>query len=253
MSHSPTRRLLPTLVLALASLLSACGGGDGLPPGAALLVPPPDRTAPTLTIASSSAGATATGHVTFSFTFSENIGTSFIADDVVVTGGSKGAFTQPSGTAATLVVTPNASSAGMLELSVAAGRFSDLAGNANTAAVSIQQAYNTMPVATGSGSTGTCTAAPCMDFGAAGLAMVAFGGLAADFVADPGDATNKVMRLLKNAAAETWAGATIDPSATGVAVVPALGLSTSKVVTLRFLAPAAGRTIMLKEIGRAHV
>ena len=245
MKLKPIRHISSALAVTVAAALSACGGGDALPPGATVLTPAPDKTPPTITIASSSAGATATGAVTFTFTFSENVGTSFTADDVVVTGGAKGAFTTPNGTSATLVVTPNASSTGTLELSVAAAKYSDLAGNLNTAAVAISQAYNNV-APTGSGKTGTCTAAPCNDFSAAGMAAVSFGGLAADVVNDPGDATNKVLRLVKNPAAETWAGTTIDPSGTGVATVPAIGFATSKVVSLRVLSMAAGQTIMLK-------
>ena len=245
MKLKPIRSTFSALAVSVAAVLSACGGGDALPPGATPLTAAPDKTPPTLTVASSSAGATATGEVTFTFTFSENIGTSFTADDVVVIGGAKGAFATPSGTSATLVVVPNASSTGTLELSVAAARFSDLAGNLNAGATAISQAYNTV-APLGSGKTGACTAAPCNDFSAAGLAAVSFGGLAGDIVNDPGDATNKVMRLVKNPAAETWAGATIDPSGSGAATVPAFGFATSKVVSLRILSMAAGETIMLK-------
>ena len=123
MTLKPIRRLSSALALTMAALLSACGGGDALPPGATPLTPAPDKTPPTLTISSSSAGATATGAVTFTFTFSENVGTSFTTDDVVVVGGGKGAFALPSGTTATLVVTPNASATGNLDVSVAAARF----------------------------------------------------------------------------------------------------------------------------------
>ena len=82
--------------------------------------------------------------------------------------------------------------------------------------------------------------------GAAGLAMVPFGGLAAEVAADPGDAVNKAIKLVKAPAAEVWAGATIDPSGTGASKVAAFGFGTSKTVTLRMLSPAAGQTIMLK-------
>ena len=245
MKLKPNRLSSLVLAVSVAAVLGACGGGDALPPGATPLTAAPDKTPPTLAMSSSSAGATATGEVTFTFTFSENVGTSFTADDVVVIGGAKGAFATPSGTTATLVVVPNASSTGTLELSVAAARFSDLAGNLNAAATTLSQPFNTVaPV--GSGKTGACTAAPCTDFSAAGIAAVSFGGLSADVVNDPGDATNKVLRMVKNPAAETWAGTTIDPSGTGVATVPSIGFGTSKIVTLRMLSPAAGQTIMLK-------
>ena len=139
MKLKPNRLSSLVLAVSVAAVLGACGGGDALPPGATPLTAAPDKTPPTLAMSSSSAGATATGEVTFTFTFSENVGTSFTADDVVVIGGAKGAFATPSGTTATLVVVPNASSTGTLELSVAAARFSDLAGNLNAAATTLSQ------------------------------------------------------------------------------------------------------------------
>ena len=103
----------------------------------------PDATPPTVAITDDVPGATATGDVTFTFTFSEDVGTSFTADDVILAGGTKGTFTRVDGTHATLVASPPAASTGTLEVSVAAGTFTDLAGNANTAAASAQQAYDT--------------------------------------------------------------------------------------------------------------
>lgn len=249
MNRTPQHLRLTLLSIGVAMLLGACGGGDALPPGSATVVPAPaapDTVAPTLSIASSAAGATATGDVTFTFSFNESVGTSFSADDITVTGGTKGAFTMLSATMATLVVTPTPNSSGTIDITVAAAKYTDAAGNANTAVASAQQAYNTKPVPVVSGATGTCTAAPCIAFDATGLALVPFGGLAAAVVADPADATNKVARLLKVAANEVWAGATVDPSGTGAATVPAFNFASSKTVTLRVLSPAAGETIMLK-------
>ncbi|MFD2450894.1 Ig-like domain-containing protein [Ideonella paludis] len=140
-------RFAPTATaLAAALLLSACGGGDAEAPPTP--TPPADSTAPTVAITDNVSDATATGPVTFTFTFSESVGTSFTADDVVVTGGTKGTFTTVSTTQATLVVTPTANNAGTLDVSVAAGKFADAANNANTAAASATQAYNTVPPVT---------------------------------------------------------------------------------------------------------
>ncbi|MEO1233638.1 MAG: hypothetical protein AAFZ18_32555, partial [Myxococcota bacterium] len=50
-----------------------------------------DTTPPTVTITDSAGGA-ATGDVTFTFAFSENVGTSFAIEDVTVEGGAAGAF-----------------------------------------------------------------------------------------------------------------------------------------------------------------
>lgn len=221
--------------LAVSLLISACGGGE-----------PTDTVAPTVAITDSEAGATAAGPVTFTFTFSEDVGTSFAAEDITVTGGTAGTLTKVDATHYTLVVTPNASSTGTIDVSVAAMRFTDLALNNNTVAASAQQAYDTTAPASPSGSTGTCIAAPCIDFSAANLALTAFGALGAEIANDPVDGTNKVGKLTKVPASETWAGATIDPSGTGANVVPAIGFGTSKIVTLRVYSPAAGETIMLK-------
>jgi len=102
-----------------------------------------DTLPPVVSVTSSAAGSTASGDVTLTFNFSKEVGSSFDAADVAVTGGSKGAFTRIDGSRATLVVTPDANSAGNLEVSVAAGSFADSASRSNTAAASLTQAYNT--------------------------------------------------------------------------------------------------------------
>ena len=125
--------------LMLASLaLNACGGGGG---GASPV--PPDTTAPTATISDNVAGATASGPVTFSFAFSEDVGSSFSADDIAVAGGTAGVFTKTDATHYALTVTPTANASGTVSVSVAAGRFSDSAGNANTLASGAAQAIDT--------------------------------------------------------------------------------------------------------------
>lgn len=114
--------------LAVAALVAACGGGDS--------GPPPDTLAPTVSISSNASG-TVKSDVTYTFTFSEDVGTSFTADDVTVTGGTKAAsVTKASATSYTLVVTPTANTTGSIAVSVAASKFSDAANNANTAAAS---------------------------------------------------------------------------------------------------------------------
>lgn len=67
---------------------------------------PADGTGPVVTITDSVLETNATGPVTFTFAFNEDVGTSFTVDDITVTGGTKGTFTRLSGTSATLVVTP---------------------------------------------------------------------------------------------------------------------------------------------------
>lgn len=128
-----------------AAALSGCGGGDAeAPPPPVGSTPPtagPDTTAPSVTIASDVSAPTASGPVTFSFVFSEDVGTSFDGGDITVDGGSAGAFTRIDGSQATLVVTPTPGVAGTMTVSVAAGSFSDLAGNTNAAAATASKDY----------------------------------------------------------------------------------------------------------------
>jgi large repetitive protein len=97
-------------------------------------------TTPTLTISDDTPG-TATGVVTFTFTFSESM-TGFTASDITVAGGTKGTFAG-SGNTYTLEVTPPANSSGTITVSVAASTANGAnSGRPNAAASSIQ-AYNT--------------------------------------------------------------------------------------------------------------
>jgi hypothetical protein len=144
MSHAHPSKPLLALLLAGAAL-AGCGGGDAEPPPLPVGSPPqgagPDTTAPTVSIANDVSAPTANGPVTFSFVFSEDVGVSFDASDVTVTGGSAGTFTRVDGRQATLVVTPTAGVAGTMSVNVAAGRFTDIAGNANTVAASASKNY----------------------------------------------------------------------------------------------------------------
>lgn len=143
MNHLAKTFTLSACAVAASILISACGGAEA-----------PDTTAPTVTITDSVPG-TASGPVTFTFTFSEDVGTSFTAEDIVVEIGTKGAFTMVSGTVATLVVTPPADATGSLSVSVDAAKFEDLAFNANTVPASASQAYDTTVVIDPPPTTGT--------------------------------------------------------------------------------------------------
>jgi hypothetical protein len=139
--HRPPLAALAAAVFALS--LAACGGGGG--------EAPPDRpgsvvapAAPVVTITNNVTAETATGPITFTFSFNRDVGTSFTADDVTVTSGSKGAFTRLSGTGATLVVVPTANSSGTVQVSVAAGSVTDATGTGN-AAVTAAKAFDTVP------------------------------------------------------------------------------------------------------------
>ena len=125
--------------LAASALLGACGGGGDASP-------PIDSISPSLAIADNVPATVATGPVTFDFTFSEPV-TGFDASDIVVSGGTAGTFTiGATNRTATLVVTPGANTTGNLQVNVAAGTFTDLAGNASAAAASASQAFDTRVV-----------------------------------------------------------------------------------------------------------
>jgi hypothetical protein len=102
-----------------------------------------DTTAPTLAITDNVTANTATGPVTFNFTFSEDVGSSFTAADITPAGGTLGAFTRLSATQYSAVVTPTANSSGNATVTVAAGAFADLANNSNAAATTASQAFDT--------------------------------------------------------------------------------------------------------------
>jgi hypothetical protein len=89
-----------------------------------------DPQAPTLSFSDNAPGVAA-GPVIFSLVFSEGV-SGFSADDISVSGGSKGAFAG-AGTTYTLVVTPSANAAGTITLAVPAGAARDAAGNLSTA------------------------------------------------------------------------------------------------------------------------
>jgi Bacterial Ig-like domain len=170
MSHAINLKPLAALLLAAAALVGC--GGDAEPPPPPVGSPPagagPDTTAPTVAIANDVSAPTASGPVTFTFVFSEDVGVSFEAADVVVTGGTAGAFARVGGTQATLLVTPTPNTTGTMTVSVPASRFSDLAGNANTAAATVSKNYDVrLPTA-------PATAAPTPPTRAAGDVLSIF-------------------------------------------------------------------------------
>ncbi len=240
---------LSTVALAASLMVAACGGGDAEAPPAGTTATPTgtaDTVRPTLTVTDSVVGATtaATGPVTFTFTFSEDVGISFTADDITVTGGTKGAFLRTATTVATLVVTPTPNSSGTINISVAAGAVSDLAGNTSAAAVTAQRAFD---------SVARMQMALPVSFNATDVAygLVGFGGAEASSVAvDPTDATNKVAKVVRAASAETYAGTTI--TATNAANVqtgfsPKIPFNTTdKTMTVRVWSPDANIPVRLK-------
>ena len=232
--HTSNRvgRWAAALLLAATSLLAACGGSSDTPAG--------DTTAPTVTITDNVATPPAKGDVTFTFTFSEDIGTSFAASDVTVTGGTKAAtvtkLTTPPNTY-TLLVSPPANLAGTIAVSVAAGAFTDVAGNANAAAASMNRAYDTQ----------FNPAFPTISFDSSSTTytFTDFGGNAATKVADPTNAANQVAKVIKSATAELWAGTTVSTGASDT--VPRIPFDASNTrMSVKVYSPTAGIKVRLK-------
>jgi hypothetical protein len=232
MNHVSNKFVLSAVALAASALLAACGGGEANPP--------PDTTPPTLAITDNVEAATATGPVTFAFTFSEDVGNSFTAEDITVTGGTAGALTKVNATNYTLVVTPTANSAGTIVVTVAAAKFSDVANNANTAATTAQQVYSTVTLT--QMSLPVNFDATTVDYG-----LIGFGGAeASSIVDDPTSAGNKVARVIRAAGAETFAGTTITGAA-GLGFNPPIPLNANDTrMSVRVWSPDAGIPVRLK-------
>lgn len=224
----------------LALLLVACGGGsDGKV----------DTAPPTVVISHNAGSSTPTGPITLSFTFSEDVGSSFATESILTIGGTAAPLIKVDATHYSLVLTPTPNTKAVATVNVPANRFKDLANNWNAAAASLQLNYDTTPSVTAtSGNTGTCLTTGtlnCMDLEPnATTAIVPFGGLTATFAADPANAGNRVAQLIKKLGNEVWAGVTLGAPTT--LTVSPVKMGASKVLTLRVYAPAAGETLMLK-------
>ncbi len=201
-----------------------------------------DTTAPpTVAITDNVAATTATGDVTFTFTFSEDIGSSFAAEDVVVTGGTKGLFTAVDGRHATLVVSPTANSVGTISVSVAAGTFTDVGGAANVTGAAAQQAYDL----TGTGPPPPPSWIITFDDPAKTYTLTDFGATGSAVVADPAGGTNKVAQINKGALAPATAGTTVSTGANlSVDTIPFTLTKTR--MTMRVYSPAAGVRVRIK-------
>ncbi len=234
---------LSASAVAACLVVSACGGGAAEAPpttgstGGAQIIA--DTTPPTVTITDNVAAANATGAITFTFTFSEDVGTSFTLADIAVTGGSAGALTKVDAKQYTLVVTPAINAIGSTSVSIASGTFSDLASNLNAAVTTASQSYNTIPT----GNTGTCTSPACIDFTGTAITFGPFGnnGGTVALADDPKNAANRVTKFVKTPADAPFFGTTISGGPSSVVLTAA-----NKTVTMRVFSPTVGTNMLVK-------
>jgi hypothetical protein len=218
---------LSACALAASVLISACGGGTEST----------DKVPPTVAI---TAAAGASGTAVFTFVFSEDVGTSFVAEDIVVTSGTAGTLTQVNATTYSFVATP--AGAGAVGVSLSGANFKDKALNVGvvggTASYTVSQA---------SGNTGSCTTTNCIGFEATNVGFVPFEGLvSAEVVADPADSGNKVAKLVKGPNGQPWAGVTIFTTDATLQTITPINFASAKLVTMRVYSGAAGNKIRLK-------
>ena len=90
-----------------------------------------DSTPPTVAITSDVAALKAGETALLTFTFSEDVGTSFVSGDISVSGGTLGTLTKIDATHYTTTFTPDANSTTNGVVSVANTKFTDAAGNQN--------------------------------------------------------------------------------------------------------------------------
>jgi hypothetical protein len=195
-----------------------------------------DTRPPVVSVASSAAGTTATGDVSFTFSFSKDVGTSFEQSDITVTGGSVVSFTRNSGLGATVVVRPQVDATGTIAVSVPAGAVSDAGGNTNNAAATLSQAFNTAVPATTLVNFSETPAPVLTGFGGAEDATV---------VNDPTNASNKVAKVVKSAGAELWAGTTVS-ICPNTALVALPFTTANRSMSVRVWSPDAGIPVRLK-------
>jgi hypothetical protein len=193
--------------------------------------PPPDIEPPTLAITDDVDAGTAAGPVTFTFTFSEDVGSSFVAEDVLVAGGTAGTLTQVSETVYTLTVTPPADSSGTMTVDVAAAKFRDLSNNDNTASASGSQAYSTVVTPPPSGTV-------LADFDTVSPVVAGFEGAEGSVVeAAPAGGSGNAFKVLRSGG-QVYALGIVE---TTVAVT-----ADRRTLSARVYSPAAGIPMVLK-------
>lgn len=102
--------------------------------------PPPDETAPTPTLTSSSADPSRTAPLLFNVTFDEDV-TGFDAADLMLVNATVGSFTPTDARNYSFTLTPTAD--GPVSATVSAGGATDASGNANVASETVTRTFDT--------------------------------------------------------------------------------------------------------------
>lgn len=206
MSQSVHRFTLSACGLATCLLLSACGGGSATP----------EQIPPTVSISDNETAVTATGPILYTFMFSEDVGSSFTVDDIVITSGTAGTLTKITALKYTLLVTPTANATGTISVNVATAKFIDLNNNPNIQAASATRSFNTVattvPVV-------PPIAPPVANPPAVGTLLLSFdetlpaisglgayGGALPDATAVLAGSSGNSLKIVKPAGPDTWGG-----------------------------------------------
>jgi hypothetical protein len=231
MNQRSKKFALSASALAVSVLVAACGGDDGDSDKVT-----PDGVAPTLVIADNTASAKATGPVTFTFTFSESVGSSFATGDVAVEGGMPGVLIKVNDMKYLLEVTPAPNSTGTVRVSVAAGAYADRGGITNSGASAHEQEFDTVPVVPPPVS-GDIVLASFDE--ATPLVFEGFNGAeTSSIAAGPAGATGNTAKIVR-LGGEVWAGAKVN-------VGPIALTATNRTISARVYSAVAGVPMVLK-------
>ena len=238
MTHRRLRGfLLPLALLAAPLALMISCGGKATPAAPVQTFNP----APAVVIGGASS-APVSGPMTCTFTFSQPVSTFPVSAVTMTNCTGAASTTKVSNNQYTLVVTPPANAAGTMTIAVPAGAFKSAAGVANTAAASVSQAYDTHPVVLTQMDLPVSFDSATVNYG-----LLGFGGADdSTIVVDPAGGTNKVAKVVKSAAAETWAGTTLTGDGTlGFATKIPFSAGNTR-MTVRVYSPNAGIPVRLK-------
>ena len=252
-----------SITVASGAYLDAAGnqGGAGTSPTMTI-----DTIAPTLAITSDVASLSIGDTASITFTFSEDPGTSFVVGDIALSGGTLGALTG-SGLTRSATFTPdgNAQSA---SITVAAGAYTDVAGNNGAAAASPSLTINSAAPAiasitrVGSATSSASTVDYLVTFSetvsgvdAADFSLILTGTADGTIAAISGSGSSYTVTV-NNLSGDGTVRLDLNSSGTGIqngaAVAIAGGYSAGQTYTLDHTAPAAPVMTSATDTGSSH-